>query len=86
MPKHIFVFSLCLCLNSEFIKDLFPENLDAEKRGRPTTAGTKIKVFHNTWLIQECVFHKGYLLSYTHNCLREELYYLPQLFFFYVWS
>ncbi|XP_031432344.1 myosin IEb [Clupea harengus] len=27
----------------EFIKDLFPENLDAEKRGRPTTAGTKIK-------------------------------------------
>ncbi|KAL2084597.1 hypothetical protein ACEWY4_020115 [Coilia grayii] len=27
----------------EFIKDLFPENLEAEKRGRPTTAGAKIK-------------------------------------------
>uniref|UniRef100_A0AAY4E977 Osteoclast-stimulating factor 1 n=1 Tax=Denticeps clupeoides TaxID=299321 RepID=A0AAY4E977_9TELE len=26
-----------------FIKDLFPENLEAEKRGRPTTAGAKIK-------------------------------------------
>ncbi|CAI5798511.1 unconventional myosin-Ie-like isoform X1 [Podarcis lilfordi] len=26
-----------------FIRDLFPENLNAEKKGRPTTAGSKIK-------------------------------------------
>ncbi|XP_077175772.1 unconventional myosin-Ie-like isoform X3 [Paroedura picta] len=26
-----------------FIRDLFPENLSAEKKGRPTTAGSKIK-------------------------------------------
>lgn len=29
---------------SPFIQALFPENLDAEKRGRPTTASSKIKV------------------------------------------
>ncbi|XP_077175762.1 unconventional myosin-Ie-like isoform X2 [Paroedura picta] len=28
---------------SAFIRDLFPENLSAEKKGRPTTAGSKIK-------------------------------------------
>ncbi|XP_024001651.1 unconventional myosin-Ie-like [Salvelinus sp. IW2-2015] len=27
-----------------FIKTLFPENLEAEKKGRPTTASSKIKV------------------------------------------
>ncbi|OBS77097.1 hypothetical protein A6R68_16454, partial [Neotoma lepida] len=27
-----------------FIKSLFPENLQADKKGRPTTAGSKIKV------------------------------------------
>lgn len=29
---------------SQFIRALFPENLEAEKRGRPSTASTKIKV------------------------------------------
>lgn len=29
---------------SPFIRALFPENLEAEKRGRPTTASSKIKV------------------------------------------
>lgn len=29
---------------SNFIRALFPENLNAEKKGRPTTAGSKIKV------------------------------------------
>ena len=29
---------------SPFIRALFPENLEAEKRGRPSTASTKIKV------------------------------------------
>lgn len=33
-----------LFVNSAFIRDLFPENLEAEKKGRPTTAGSKIKV------------------------------------------
>uniref|UniRef100_A0A672L008 Unconventional myosin-Ie-like n=1 Tax=Sinocyclocheilus grahami TaxID=75366 RepID=A0A672L008_SINGR len=32
-------------IHSAFIRDLFPENLEAEKRGRPTTAGSKIKLF-----------------------------------------
>ncbi len=31
-------------IHSAFIRDLFPENLEAEKKGRPTTAGSKIKV------------------------------------------
>ena len=46
---------MCVCV-SEFIKDLFPENLDAEKRGRPTTAGTKIKVLHNDWSLKSEYF------------------------------
>ena len=29
---------------SPFIRALFPENLEAEKRGRPSTASSKIKV------------------------------------------
>lgn len=29
---------------SQFIRALFPENLEAEKRGRPSTASSKIKV------------------------------------------
>lgn len=29
---------------SPFIRALFPENVEAEKRGRPSTASTKIKV------------------------------------------
>lgn len=35
-------------VNSAFIRDLFPENLEAEKKGRPTTAGAKIKVRHQS--------------------------------------
>lgn len=31
-------------VGSPFIRALFPENLEAEKRGRPTTASSKIKV------------------------------------------
>lgn len=31
-------------LFSAFIRMLFPEKLDADKKGRPTTAGSKIKV------------------------------------------
>lgn len=31
-------------LSRPFIKSLFPENLQADKKGRPTTAGSKIKV------------------------------------------
>lgn len=37
-------FSLSVFCNSRFIRSLFPENLNAEKKGRPTTAGSKIKV------------------------------------------
>lgn len=33
-----------LSSNSSFIRALFPENLNADKKGRPTTAGSKIKV------------------------------------------
>lgn len=33
-----------LSSDSAFIRALFPENLNAEKKGRPTTAGSKIKV------------------------------------------
>lgn len=36
--------SSSLCFDSAFIRALFPENLNAEKKGRPTTAGSKIKV------------------------------------------
>lgn len=32
----------------EFIRALFPENLDAEKRGRPSTASSKIKIQANS--------------------------------------
>uniref|UniRef100_A0A669B3R1 Osteoclast-stimulating factor 1 n=1 Tax=Oreochromis niloticus TaxID=8128 RepID=A0A669B3R1_ORENI len=32
-----------LSSNSSFIRALFPENLNADKKGRPTTAGSKIK-------------------------------------------
>lgn len=38
--------TVCLHLYSAFIRDLFPENLEAEKRGRPTTSSSKIKVKH----------------------------------------
>lgn len=31
-------------VSSQFIQGLFPENLEAEKRGRPSTASNKIKV------------------------------------------
>ncbi|XP_063054745.1 myosin IEb [Engraulis encrasicolus] len=43
----------------EFIKDLFPENLEAEKRGRPTTAGTKIKKQANNLVgrLMKCTPH-----------------------------
>lgn len=34
----------CICLHSRFICSLFPENLNTDKKGRPTTASTKIKV------------------------------------------
>lgn len=30
--------------NSAFIRNLFPENLNVDKKGRPTTASSKIKV------------------------------------------
>lgn len=42
---------MLLIVNSVFIQNLFPENLEAEKKGRPTTAGAKIKVGHQSWLI-----------------------------------
>uniref|UniRef100_A0A8C1AU52 Myosin IEb n=1 Tax=Cyprinus carpio carpio TaxID=630221 RepID=A0A8C1AU52_CYPCA len=42
-----------------FIKDLFPENLEAEKRGRPTTAGSKIKKQANNLVqtLMKCTPH-----------------------------
>lgn len=41
--------------HSGFIRALFPENLNAEKKGRPTTAGSKIKV-QVQWRVHLCVF------------------------------
>lgn len=44
-----------------FIRALFPENLNAEKKGRPTTAGSKIKVSWGCRFLQVlCCFY-----SYT---------------------
>ncbi|KAG9276238.1 unconventional myosin-Ie-like [Astyanax mexicanus] len=42
-----------------FIQDLFPENLEAEKKGRPTTAGAKIKKQANTLVqtLMKCTPH-----------------------------
>ncbi|XP_068612740.1 myosin IEb [Brachionichthys hirsutus] len=42
-----------------FIRALFPENLDAEKRGRPTTASSKIKKQANTLVhtLMKCTPH-----------------------------
>ncbi|MBN3324288.1 MYO1E protein, partial [Atractosteus spatula] len=42
-----------------FIKDLFPENLDAEKKGRPTTASSKIKKQANNLVqtLMKCTPH-----------------------------
>ncbi|KAF5892087.1 unconventional myosin-Ie-like, partial [Clarias magur] len=42
-----------------FIQDLFPENLEAEKKGRPTTAGTKIKKQANNLVqtLMKCTPH-----------------------------
>ncbi|KAM6967963.1 myosin IEb [Aplochiton taeniatus] len=42
-----------------FIKSLFPENLDAEKRGRPTTASSKIKKQANNLVqtLMKCTPH-----------------------------
>ncbi|KAJ3598205.1 hypothetical protein NHX12_001716 [Muraenolepis orangiensis] len=42
-----------------FIKNLFPENLDAEKRGRPSTASTKIKKQANNLVqtLMKCTPH-----------------------------
>ncbi|KAJ8398452.1 hypothetical protein AAFF_G00427070 [Aldrovandia affinis] len=42
-----------------FIKDLFPENLDAEKRGRPSTASSKIKKQANNLVqtLMKCTPH-----------------------------
>ncbi|XP_027005416.1 myosin IEb [Tachysurus fulvidraco] len=42
-----------------FIRDLFPENLEAEKKGRPTTAGTKIKKQANNLVqtLMKCTPH-----------------------------
>lgn len=37
--KHFLIY-----LNSDFIRSLFPENLNTDKKGRPTTASSKIKV------------------------------------------
>uniref|UniRef100_A0A671SX59 Unconventional myosin-Ie-like n=1 Tax=Sinocyclocheilus anshuiensis TaxID=1608454 RepID=A0A671SX59_9TELE len=42
-----------------FIRDLFPENLEAEKRGRPSTAGSKIKKQANNLVqtLMKCTPH-----------------------------
>ncbi|MBN3300010.1 MYO1E protein, partial [Amia calva] len=42
-----------------FIKDLFPENLETEKKGRPTTASTKIKKQANNLVqtLMKCTPH-----------------------------
>ncbi|KAK7158029.1 hypothetical protein R3I93_009279 [Phoxinus phoxinus] len=42
-----------------FIKDLFPDNLEAEKRGRPSTAGSKIKKQANNLVqtLMKCTPH-----------------------------
>ncbi|KAI7806420.1 myosin IEb [Triplophysa rosa] len=42
-----------------FIRDLFPENLEAEKRGRPTTSGSKIKKQANNLVqtLMKCTPH-----------------------------
>ena len=37
---------LLFCSCSPFIRERFPESVNADKRGRPTTAGVKIKVRH----------------------------------------
>lgn len=44
---------------SPFIRTLFPENLDAEKRGRPTTASIKIKKQANSLVttLMKCTPH-----------------------------
>ncbi|KAJ6651635.1 hypothetical protein lerEdw1_020767 [Lerista edwardsae] len=43
----------------QFIRDLFPENLNAEKKGRPTTAGSKIKKQANNLVgtLMKCTPH-----------------------------
>uniref|UniRef100_A0A3P8UKW5 Myosin IEb n=1 Tax=Cynoglossus semilaevis TaxID=244447 RepID=A0A3P8UKW5_CYNSE len=41
----------------QFIQGLFPENLEAEKRGRPSTASNKIKKQANTLTLMKCTPH-----------------------------
>uniref|UniRef100_A0A3B3SIM4 Osteoclast-stimulating factor 1 n=1 Tax=Paramormyrops kingsleyae TaxID=1676925 RepID=A0A3B3SIM4_9TELE len=57
----LFIDIIELMQSSEysFIKDLFPENLEAEKRGRPTTAGSKIKKQANNLVqtLMKCTPH-----------------------------
>lgn len=60
-------------LNRAFIRALFPENLNAEKKGRPTTAGSKIKVRWTVrcvcvWVVEREVAREmssEYLKEYT---------------------
>lgn len=47
-PKSF--LSVLILFIRPFIRALFPENLNAEKKGRPTTAGSKIKVRRDSFL------------------------------------
>ena len=38
-------YCACVCVQcSDFIRNLFPDDISADKRSRPTTASTKIRV------------------------------------------
>ena len=53
-PRYLLIANpFSLFFSRPFIKSLFPENLQADKKGRPTTAGSKIKVcsiWGNLWI------------------------------------
>lgn len=53
-PRYLLIANpFSLFFFRPFIKSLFPENLQADKKGRPTTAGSKIKVcsiLGNLWI------------------------------------
>ena len=46
----LYLKCLCYLYYSQFICDLFPDDTSEAKRGKPTTAGVKIKVSPNILL------------------------------------
>ncbi len=52
-----------------FISALFPENLNSEKKGRPTTAGSKIKVSWGCWFFAGLWTSLGSICFYSYTTL-----------------